>query len=176
MGRMRRRQRRTVDGNGGNGHGPDTGGPARLEMQTLAPTYVPMRDGRPPVVAPVLELEGLEPWAEITGPALVVEECADGSADCCCDDPTQLELAPENAEPLEAETVTAAEDDRPADAREPVTTTVAEPLPPSPRARRRFRLLRPRRPPIRSRRCTPKHARPPTPARPAARRRCTGSC
>jgi tetratricopeptide (TPR) repeat protein len=67
MGRSRRRQRREQDQ-------PAKSGPSKI----LTPTYVPVR--AEPVsagrlaVAPVLPLEGLDPWAEIRGPALAIEE------------------------------------------------------------------------------------------------------
>jgi Flp pilus assembly protein TadD len=74
MGRSRRRQRHGFP----NGEtGPVGQGPI------LTPTYVTVRSDAsraepspadPPVAAPVLPLEGLEPWAEIAGPALLVEE------------------------------------------------------------------------------------------------------
>jgi Flp pilus assembly protein TadD len=74
MGRSRKRHR--------------NGFPHRLavpsgEAPILAPTYVTVRPEAayappaaelPAVVAPVLPLEGLDPWAEIAGPALLVEE------------------------------------------------------------------------------------------------------
>ena len=67
MGRLRRRQRQEQDQHPKSGQSP-----------ILAPTYVPVR-AEPPsaerlVEAPVLPLEGLEPWAEIRGPALALEE------------------------------------------------------------------------------------------------------
>jgi Flp pilus assembly protein TadD len=42
----------------------------------LAPTYVPM-DSRRPILAPVLELEGLDPRTEIRGPALALDDLPD---------------------------------------------------------------------------------------------------
>jgi|GEM_PF-837820 len=86
MGRMRKRQRL--------GMGHLTNGLSAGVAPTLAPTYVPVRAevertepafapssaGAAPaapeivVVAPVLPLEGLDPWAEIAGPALALEE------------------------------------------------------------------------------------------------------
>jgi len=67
MGRSRRRLRRDQDQH-------PKGGPSPI----LAPTYVPVRAEPVPdeqmAEAPVLPLEGLEPWAEIRGPALALEE------------------------------------------------------------------------------------------------------
>lgn len=67
MGRSRRRQRREQDQ-------PSKSGQSAI----LTPTYVPMR-AEPVsmerlVAAPVLPLEGLEPWAEIRGPGIALEE------------------------------------------------------------------------------------------------------
>ena len=67
MGRSRRRQRREQDQ-------PPKRGPSKI----LTPTYVPVRaepvSARRLAQAPVLPLEGLDPWAEIRGPALALEE------------------------------------------------------------------------------------------------------
>lgn len=80
-------------GNGGNGHGgtsplvvlSDT-----LLAETLSSSY---ERGGSAVLAPVLELEGLEPWAVIQGPALALEESADQADPVLVfDDPAQLEL------------------------------------------------------------------------------------
>ena len=88
MGRSRRRLR---FGGNGNGHSAEL---ARL-IETLSPVYVPVVSERPPVLAPVLELEGLDPWTEIRGPALAVEEDQElDGAVATCDDPAQLELEP----------------------------------------------------------------------------------
>jgi Flp pilus assembly protein TadD len=94
MGRSRRRRRQTGNGgNGDNGQAPEAGAPESVVTETLAPTYVPMKSDRPLVVAPVLELEGLDPWSEIAGPALALEEGSeDGAVEF--DDPAQLVLAP----------------------------------------------------------------------------------
>lgn len=79
-------------GNGGNGH--SQGESAVVLTERLSPTYVPLRDASA-VVAPVLELEGLEPWAEIQGPALAVEETgAEDKQVLKFDDPAQLVLEP----------------------------------------------------------------------------------
>jgi tetratricopeptide (TPR) repeat protein len=102
MGRSRRRQRRGLDGRADSALAGAT--------PTLAPTYVPVRPeveraepvfAAPPpvgeivVVAPVLPLEGLEPWAEIAGPALAVEEPpADQDTGLTFSHPDQLELEP----------------------------------------------------------------------------------
>ncbi len=102
MGRSRRRQRR--EGNG-NGH---SAGPLRL-METLAPAYVPVASERPPVLAPVLELEGLDPRAEIRGPALALDEPPEaGETVLEFDDPAQLRLEP--VEPVSVMTESAAGD------------------------------------------------------------------
>ncbi len=94
MGRSRRHLRYLGRrGGNGNGHGPD----AALLAAVLAPTYVPTRDDRPAVVAPVLELEGLDPWAEIRGPDLPFEDAMDDGTCLACDDPAQLELEPTTA-------------------------------------------------------------------------------
>ena len=88
MGRSRRRQRR--DGSG-NGYLPDLPPPT----ETLAPVYVPVVSERPPALAPVLALEGLDPWSEISGPALALEEVPEGGVPLVeCDDPAQLRLEP----------------------------------------------------------------------------------
>jgi tetratricopeptide (TPR) repeat protein len=92
MGRSRRRLR---FGRDGNGHSAEL---ARL-IETLSPVYVPVVSERPPVLAPVLELEGLDPWAEIRGPALALDEEVedDGVAVLVVDDPAQLRLEPAEA-------------------------------------------------------------------------------
>jgi len=91
MGRMRRRRRR-----GGNGNGY-LAEPSR-PMETFNPAYVPVASDRPPAAAPVLELDGLDPWTEIQGPNLALEEgpAADGAM-LACDDPAQLTLDPADA-------------------------------------------------------------------------------
>jgi Flp pilus assembly protein TadD len=99
MGRSRRRFRHDgMGGLGDNYHPPeseDYDGPGAALSETLQPTYVPMRDGRLRIVAPVLELDGLEPWAEIAGPALALDEsCDDEMMTAACCDPAQLELQP----------------------------------------------------------------------------------
>lgn len=86
MGRARRRQRRDSSG---NGYSTEPVKP----METLAPVYVPVVSGRAPSLAPVLELEGLDPWTEIRGPALAVEEVPEGGVTVLeFDDPAQLRL------------------------------------------------------------------------------------
>jgi tetratricopeptide (TPR) repeat protein len=88
MGRARRRQRR--DGNG-NGYSAEP----LMPIETLAPVYVPVVSERPPALAPVLQLEGLDPWAEIRGPALALEEVPEGGVTVLeFDDPAQLRLEP----------------------------------------------------------------------------------
>jgi tetratricopeptide (TPR) repeat protein len=93
MGRSRKRQRREVH------QGPDDAVPAG-STPILTPTYIPVRSdaGRPEpcVDAPVLELDGLEPWAEIPGPALALEDEpeADESLGVTFASPDQLELEP----------------------------------------------------------------------------------
>jgi len=85
-------------GNGGNGH--SDGEAVVVLTERLSPTYVPVRDASA-VPAPVLELEGLDPWAEIQGPALALEEKEGGAADehvLTFDDPAQLVLEPPAAE------------------------------------------------------------------------------
>jgi Flp pilus assembly protein TadD len=93
MGRSRKRQRR----------GPISGTATPAGMAPiLTPTYVTVRPevahaeaapGDPPVAAPVLPLEGLEPWAEIAGPALLVEEAPTAEeAGMTFSHPDQLEL------------------------------------------------------------------------------------
>jgi len=90
MGRSRRRQRRNGNGNG-NGDMAESARP----METLAPVYVPVAPERPPAAAPVLELDGLDPWTEIRGPALALEETSEpDGAVAVCADPAQLLLEP----------------------------------------------------------------------------------
>jgi Flp pilus assembly protein TadD len=87
MGRQRRRQRREQDQN------PNSGG-----SPILTPTYVPVWtepvSAERMVEAPVLPLEGLEPWAEIRGPALALDEppAADDGLGLTFVHPDQLEL------------------------------------------------------------------------------------
>ena len=89
------------DGNGGNGH---SGAQAVVVLTgTLSPTYVPVRDAAA-VVAPVLELDGLEPWAEIEGPALALEETAAPDEGVPgFDDPAQLVLEPATSRDVPAD-------------------------------------------------------------------------
>ncbi len=108
MGRSRKRQRRGMD--------HLTNGTPAGEMPTLAPTYVTVRAEveraepvyaapaapsqpaatEPDVLAPVLALEGLDPWAEIAGPALALEDAPPPDADAgfTFSHPDQLELEP----------------------------------------------------------------------------------
>jgi Flp pilus assembly protein TadD len=97
MGRRRRRHPMEYGGNGGNGH--NIGNPLvvlsdSLLAETLEPGFAPPRDPSV-VVAPVLELEGLEPWAEIQGPVLALEETTEPDEPMLTfHDPAQLVLAP----------------------------------------------------------------------------------
>jgi Flp pilus assembly protein TadD len=110
MGRSRRRLR---FGGNGNGHSAEL---ARL-IETLSPLYVPVVSERPPVEAPVLELEGLDPWTEIRGPALALDDepQTDGGV-ATCDDPAQLVL-----EPAEATDVAGPDEAMPAEVEASVT-------------------------------------------------------
>ena len=96
MGRSRRRQRRIgKDADGGNGESPEAAASSSAMTETLAPTYVPVRGDLHSVVAPVLDLEGLDPWTEIAGPALALEDAPDeGLPALDFDDPAQLVLEP----------------------------------------------------------------------------------
>ena len=72
---------------------PTTLAPAARE-EPFAPVYVPTPPDRPASPAPVLELEGLDPWADIRGPGLVPEEVPEaGEVVLATHDPAQLELA-----------------------------------------------------------------------------------
>ena len=83
------------DGNGGNGHSDAQA--VVVLTDTLSPAYVPVRDGSG-ILAPVLELEGLDPWAEIRGPSLGLEEAAAADEHVLAfDDPAQLVLEPAGA-------------------------------------------------------------------------------
>ena len=83
----RRRQRHEQDQQPKSGQAP-----------ILAPTYAPMQaepvSAERLAEAPVLPLEGLEPWAEIRGPALALEEppCAPDGLGLTFVHPDQLEL------------------------------------------------------------------------------------
>ncbi len=74
--------------------------PPPLDLtETLAPLYVPRRRARSPILAPVLELEGLDPWTEIRGPALALDEPSESNGNGVglnlnFDDPAQLVLEP----------------------------------------------------------------------------------
>ena len=85
-------------------------------VETLAPTYVPVTPSPWSAESdtPALALEGVEPWGEIPGPAIAIEDDPGPSLDVLPDslDPSQLILAPG------AETTTMTEavevvDDRP---------------------------------------------------------------
>ena len=125
MGRSRRRQRRAQDPNPQGGQSP-----------ILAPTYVPVRtepvSAERVVDAPVLPLEGLEPWADIRGPALALEEPpeAQDGLGLTFAHPDQLELErwAHQAEP------TAHEGTVVATAGEPAPSEAPDPLAESPAA------------------------------------------
>jgi Flp pilus assembly protein TadD len=96
MGRSRRRDRRL-----GRGLGDDLGAwrdemAAPLLPRVFPSPYALVRSERPPSPAPVLELAGLEPWAQIPGPALLLEDATENDAEERLEshDPAQLELAP----------------------------------------------------------------------------------
>jgi len=127
MGRSRKRQRR-------ESHLRPDGQALAGSTPILTPTYVPVRPeaGRPEprTVAPVLELEGLEPWAEIQGPALALEDETepDESLGLVFVSPDQLELKAWKTEPEVSNDGTAeppAIETRPA-ARAPSVTPAAE--------------------------------------------------
>lgn len=103
-------------GNGGSGH--SHGEPAVVLTERLSPTYAPVRDASA-VVAPVLELEGLDPWAEIQGPALALEE--DGAEDdhVLTLDPAQLVFEPLASDAADAPAFELEESERVADVEEP---------------------------------------------------------
>ena len=100
MGRSRRRQRRVTNERAAVA-------PTAASRPILAPTYVPVFPERAQsgeasaavaaclVEAPVLPLEGLDPWTPIAGPALAVEEAPEEESSIpvipC---PDQLELRP----------------------------------------------------------------------------------
>ncbi len=95
MGRHRRRNRRGAPEqmNGGTGHSvisPVTTG------ETLAPTYVPVEPSPWSAESdtPVLPLEGLQPWDEIPGPAIALDQepATVTSTTRDSDDPSQLDL------------------------------------------------------------------------------------
>lgn len=104
MGRSRKRQRRGPLGG--------TSIPAGL-APILTPTYVTIRPdpGRAepvpadlPIAAPVLPLEGLEPWAEIAGPALLVEAPPDAEeTGLTFFHPDQLELETWSPDPADGD-------------------------------------------------------------------------
>jgi Flp pilus assembly protein TadD len=150
MGRSRKRQRREV---------PHRSAKPAGMAPILTPTYVTVRSevaypepapSDPPVAAPVLPLEGLDPWAEIAGPALLVEEPPTAEeGGLTFSHPDQLELEawmPEpgvgDSEPLdlphtgptgdagEPEVVSATDDGAPAP--EPAQPDAAPPTPADP--------------------------------------------
>ena len=140
MGRARKRQRRGMDhmSNGTPAGATTTLSPTyvtvraegeREEPVYAAPTAVPQASATEPVViAPVLPLEGLDPWAEIAGPALALEDApSDEDAGITFIHPDQLELEPWS---LERDAATAEarefEEEEPPVAEEPDT---AEPAP-----------------------------------------------
>ncbi len=90
----RHRHHRGGNGNGGNGHGDAMVVlPHALLAETLAPGYVTVHGDPSRILAPVLELEGLDPWDEIEGPSLELEEGVEPeNATLVFDDPAQLEL------------------------------------------------------------------------------------
>ena len=150
MGRSRKRQRRGMD------H-LSNGAPNGVNA-TLAPTYVTVHAemtreetvypapeaqsqpsvAEPGVIAPVLPLEGLDPWAEIAGPALALEDAPeDADAGFTFSHPDQLELEPwslerdaamaEATEFEEEEPPVAVADEPDAVVPEPAVAIVAEP-------------------------------------------------
>jgi Flp pilus assembly protein TadD len=115
----------------------------------LTPTYVTVRSEADPqeagvaerdVIAPVLPLDGLEPWAEIPGPALLVEEASsDEEAGLTFTHPDQLELEPWSPDgdstdgdphgPPHADAPDGGAAEEPADAAEPVFAAPSAPDP-----------------------------------------------
>ena len=91
-----------------------------------APTYVSVGAAweSADVVAPVLALEGLQPWEEIRGPALMLEDDPEATEPRMAEvgDPQQLELSPATAAAKQP-------DDAPA-IEQPIAP--AEELPPEP--------------------------------------------
>ncbi|MDP3773775.1 MAG: tetratricopeptide repeat protein [Gemmatimonadales bacterium] len=128
MGRSRRRQWHV------DTLGSDSQAEAEAEaVDTLAPTNVPraaQSEWSNDVVAPVLPLEGLQPWEQIAGPALALEE--PGEVDAAViesDDPAQLVLEPVPAADFGLEIVTAPVEDEAAPQSEPEPEPIAEPEP-----------------------------------------------
>lgn len=128
----RRLQRFRYGGLGYNYHPPETAGSDADASQPPAPSpedAAPEGDELEPVIAPVLDLDGLEPWAEIRGPALALEEETDGGDEpvAVCDDPAQLALGAlretvvADGAPVAAET-----------SRAPSESVAAPPSPPPP--------------------------------------------
>jgi tetratricopeptide (TPR) repeat protein len=102
---MGRRHRNRHGANGRNGNGGAIGAPAGDEA--LAPTYVTVRQSlwNAESDTPVLALEGLRPWEEIRGPALLLEDDQpDGTDAFIADsrDPQQLDLTQLAALAIEA--------------------------------------------------------------------------
>lgn len=102
---MGRRHRNRHGANGRSGNGTAIGAPAGDDG--LAPTYVTVRQSlwNAESDTPVLALEGLRPWEEIRGPALLLEdEQPDGTDTFIADsrDPQQLDLTQLAAQALEA--------------------------------------------------------------------------
>ncbi len=163
MGRTRKRQRRGMEHltNGlSAGMAPTLSPrylPVRAEMERTEPAFAQSAAGGAPaapesvVAAPVLALEGLDPWAEIAGPALALEE-SETAADIglTFSHPDQLELDPwsperdaviaegddfeeedppaERAEAVDAPAVPSAGETSPAGEREPVAASEPEPV------------------------------------------------
>jgi Flp pilus assembly protein TadD len=107
---MGRRHRNRHAGNGGgDANGPMDAGNAREE--TLAPTYVSVREKlwNAESDAPVLALDGLRPWEEIRGPALLLEENGATLPDgyiADSQDPQQLDLTQAERIAMKAQIVT----------------------------------------------------------------------
>jgi len=146
MGRSRRRQRNGIPSRASS---PDGQAPI------LTPTYVTVRPDAsyaeptpvdPPVAAPVLPLEGLDPWAEIAGPALLVEEPPTAEvAGLTFSHPDQLELEAWESDPASGdgmpnglphteragEPMTASDGGAPGPEAEPADTTPPKPSDPA---------------------------------------------
>ena len=127
MGRSRRRQRREPAAN-------STQEQATESPVKLMPEYVTVLPGgltvEPMVEAPVLALDGLDPWSPIAGPALALEDPPDGTADAGATyaSPHQLELEPWSPDTTDAAETHAAQ----ADAGDDEAPAEAEPFVPQP--------------------------------------------
>jgi tetratricopeptide (TPR) repeat protein len=103
----------------------------------LMPEYVTVLPGgatvEPMVEAPVLALEGLDPWSAIAGPALALEEAPEGTADggATYVSPHQLELEPWRPDAADAAETHAAQPDEGSD-EAPVEAEPVIPSPPDP--------------------------------------------